>query len=287
MSSAFAILPASTSVELNAVGHGVASFTVTNQLGRPVRVRVEVTVAGGKPAPEEWLTPPAEPERDLATDGAEQFGVLVNVPEKSAGGTYSFRLDAVATELPDEEWAHSPEVHFDVPERVPEPQPEPQKPPPPMPKGYIESAAGALLGGFAGGLGVGAIGVVALVLASGLPTASSGDFLQDLFNELGTVIVLVVLVVIVVALAIWIGAVTGIFLFLRSRGFPDPGRTALPAAVILPIWAALLLVLLSRLNVDLPAIAGLIALVVIGLLIVLVPALAGRAIFRFRTTGAL
>jgi len=287
MSSAFGILPASTSVELDAAGNGSASFTVTNQLGRPVRVRVDVTPAGGVPAPAAWLARPAEPERDLATDGSEQFKVLVTVPAKSAAATYTFRLDAVSTELPDEEWAHSPEVHFVVPETAPEPEPEPDKPPPPMPKGYIESAAGALLGGFAAGLGVGAIGVVALVLASGLPSASSGDVLKDIFDRLGTVLLLAFLVVIVVALAVWIGAVSGIFLFLRSRGFSEPGRTALPAAVVLPIWAVLLLFLISKVNIDLPGIVSLIALLLIAALVVVVPALVGRAIFRFRTTGAL
>jgi hypothetical protein len=287
VSSAFAILPASTSIELDPTRGGSASFTVTNQLGRPVRVRVEVTPAGDKPAPKEWLTPPAEPERDLATDGSEQFKVLVAVPDKVAGGTYTFRLDAVSTELPDEEWAHSPEVHFLVPDPAPDPQPEPQKPPPPMPKGYIESAAGALLGGFAGGLGVGVIGVIALVLASGLPTTSSGDPLKDIFNTLGTAIVLAVLVMIVVLIAIWVGAATGIYLFLKSRGFPDPGRTALPAAVILPVWATVLLFLLSKLNIDLPGVVGLVLTLVLAIVVIVVPALAGRAIFRFRTTGGL
>jgi len=288
MSSAFAILPASTSIELDAAGNGSASFTVTNQLGRPVRVRVDVTPAGAVPAPAGWLTPPVEAERDLATDGAEQFKVLVAVPAKSPAAAYTFRLDAVSTELPDEEWAHSPEVHFVVPEPAPEPKPEPDKPPVPMPKGYVESAAGALLGGLAAGLGVGVIGVIALVLASGLPTSSSGDFFKDLLDVLGTIIILVFLVVIVVALAIWIGAATGIFLFLRARGFSEPGRTALPAGAILPVWATLLLFLISKLpDLDLPSIAALVLTIVLAVVIVVVPALAGRAIFRFRTTGGL
>ncbi|CAN5648799.1 hypothetical protein BH23CHL6_BH23CHL6_01070 [soil metagenome] len=280
--SAFAILPASTTVPLDGAGHGSASFTVTNQTGRPVRVRVAITAVGELPPPMEWLTPPPSAERDLATDGAQQFTVLVDVPARSPGGAYQFRLDAISVELPDEEWAHSPQVHFVVPEPEPIPD-EPTPEPPPEPKGYLETSAGALLGGFAGGLGAGLIGAIALVVAAGLPTPGT-----DFGEALGQVILLVVLVVIFVALSVWIGAALGVLLFLRSRGFAEPGRTVLLTALLLPIWAAVLLFLISRLpEIELPGPVSLIVLLLIGAVIILLPALAGRAIFRFRTTGGL
>ena len=163
MSTAFAVLAASTSVPLDTARKGSASFTVTNQTGTAVRVRVAVTVAGDLAAPMEWLTPPEVAEKDLAADGAQQFTVLVRVPPESAAGTYGFRLDAVSTRLPDEEWGQSPVVQFVVPEPLPEPIEEPIPVPKVEPKGYVESAAGALLGGFAGGLGAALIGFLVLI----------------------------------------------------------------------------------------------------------------------------
>ncbi|HYI21810.1 MAG TPA: hypothetical protein VEX62_04155 [Candidatus Limnocylindrales bacterium] len=288
MSTAFAVLPASTSVPIDAAGKGSASFTVTNQTGSTVRVRVLVTPAGDLAAPTEWLTPPEVTERDLAADGAQQFTVLVNVPPRSAAGSYGFRLDAVSTRLPDEEWGQSPLVQFVVPEPLPEPIEEPDTPKPAA-KGYVETAAGALLGGFAGGVGVGLVGALALFVAAELPSGpGSGDPFQDFLDALGTILVLAFLVVILTGLALWIGAAVGVFMFLRARGFAEPQRTALPTAVLLPIWAVVVVFLITRLpDFDLPTIVSLIVVFVVGALIVVVPALIGRAIFRFRTTGGL
>lgn len=287
MSTAFSVLPASTTVPLDEAGHGSASFTVANQTGRQVRVRVEVARPGEPNPPEEWFTPPETPERELAADGAQQFTVMVDVPPRSPGGTYNFGLFAKSVQLPDEEWAQSPLVSFVVPEPEPEPEPEP-KPEPPRPKGYVETAAGALLGGFAGGLGAGLISALAIFFAAGLPTSTTGDFWQDLGNLLGTIIVLAVIAVVITALGVWVGTAVGVLLFLRSRGFPEPGRTALPTAVILPVWATVLLFLLSQLsNLDLPEVVGLILALLVTAVIIVVPALAGRALFRFRTTGGL
>lgn len=288
MSTAFSILPASTTIPLDAAGKGAASFTVTNQTGHPVRVRVNVTPVGTPSPPIEWLTPPDVAERDIAVDGAAQFTVLVAVPDKSPGGTYVFRLDAVSTQLPDEEWAHSPEVHFAVPEPPPEPEPEPEKPPP-EPKGYIETVAGALLGGLGGGLGIAAIGTLLVVLAAGIPTGpSTGDFWKDLFDALAPVLALLFLFLFLTALALWFGAAIGAFLFLRSRSFREPARTALPILVLLPIWTVLLLVVIGLLpSASLPDFAGLIVLLILAVVVIVVPALVARAIFRFRTTGGL
>jgi hypothetical protein len=45
---------------------------------------------------------------------------------------------------------------------------------------------------------------------------------------------------------------------------------------------------MSRLpDFDLPSVVSLIALLVVATLVIVVPALGGRAIFRFRTTGGL
>jgi hypothetical protein len=58
--------------------------------------------------------------------------------------------------------------------------------------------------------------------------------------------------------------------------------------VLLPIWAALLLFVLSKLpDMNLPGFVGIILSLGIAAIVILVPALAARAIFRFRTTGGL
>jgi hypothetical protein len=275
MSTAFSILPASTTIPLDEAGKGTASFTVTNQTGHPVRVHVSVTPVGDPLPPIGWLTPPEINERDLAIDGAAQFSVLVTVPEKSPAGTYLFRLDAVSTQLPDEEWAHSPEVHFVVPEPPEEPPP-PPPPPPPARKGYVESLIGSELGAMGVGL---AIGVPARILRLVAEGAGNND-LKELFELVSFI---------VVPLAFWVGAAIGIVWYLRRTRIDGVYETALPAGLILPIWALILLpVAFFVANVlgNFDPKEEILA-ILFGLLIALVPPLVGRAIYRFRTTGGL
>jgi alpha-galactosidase-like protein len=268
MSTAFAILPASTTVPLDEAGHGSASFTVTNQTGRALRVRVSVTPAGNPLPPAGWLTPPENPERDLAADGALQFTVLVAVPSGSPGGTYNFRLDAVSVELPDEEWAHSPLVHFVVPEPPTEPEPIPE-PVPDVRKGYVESLIGCLTGAFAAGLGV-AVPLRILSLVVG-----SGD-LRDKFD----------LVRIVAApVAFWIGGTVGVIWYLRRKAFDGVYDTAVPTLLIFIPSAVIFGFLGIAAANALPSFPGkdILLPIVFGLPIAIPPPLIGRAIFRFRT----
>ena len=106
--SAFGITPASTTIPLDEGRHGVASFTVTNQLGRPVRAVASVTPVGTPTADPGWFMGPERPERELALDAADQFTVELTVPGGVPGGTYAFRLDVVSVTLPEEEFAHGP-----------------------------------------------------------------------------------------------------------------------------------------------------------------------------------
>jgi hypothetical protein len=279
--SAFGITPASNTIPLDAARQGVASFTVSNQLGRLVRVRASVTVTGD-PAPDAgWFSGPDRSERELAADAADQFVVLLAVPEGVPGGTYSFRLDVVSVAVPEEEWAHGPEVTFDVP-APPEPEPPEPVPPPPPPPGYVETVGGAALGALVGGLGIGLIGLLAIFVAAGLPGP------DDFGEAIGRIILLVILIVVFALLGIWVGSAVGIHLLLRTRGFAAPVQTSLPYAVILPFWAVAVLFVVSRLpNVDLPTIVGFLVVVLLVALVVIPPALAARAIYRFRTTGGL
>jgi len=273
MSTAFSILPASTNIALDAAGKGAASFTVTNQTGHPVRVRVSVTPVGDPLPPTDWLKPPEITERELAIDGAAQFTVLVAVPDKSPAGTYMFRLDAVSTQLPDEEWAHSPEVHFVVAETPDEPPP-PPPPPPPAKKGYVESLIGC------------EIGAMGLGLLFGVPS----KLLRVIGNNSGPLNDIGVILLIITPIAFLVGSAVGIVWYLRRQGIDGPYETALPTALILIFWAILVLFVLvgvgAALGLNFPG-NDIVFGVVAGLLTALVPPLAGRAIYRFRTTGGL
>jgi hypothetical protein len=274
MSTGFSILPASTSIPLDAAGKGSASFTVTNQTGHAVRVRVGVTVLGDPVTPKEWIIPPEVTERDLAIDGAQQFAVLVAVPPKSPGGTYLFRLDAVSTVLPDEEWAHSPEVHFVVPEPEKEPEPEPDpKPPVDVRKGYVESLVGCLLGAFVAGLAVAIpLRVVGLLAGDG----DVGD-LADVIRILLTPV------------AFWVGGAAGVIWNLRRKGFERPYETAVPTFLIFIPWAVIVLVIVAAVSNAMGEFPGkeFVLEIGFGFVIAFLPPLVGRAIFRYRTTKGL
>jgi hypothetical protein len=62
----------------------------------------------------EWFTVAGESVRDFAPNGAQQFVVQLKVPRGTAPGSYSFRLDAVSEENPDEDFTEGPSVAFDV-----------------------------------------------------------------------------------------------------------------------------------------------------------------------------
>lgn len=277
MSTGFSILPASTSIPLDAAGKGSASFTVTNQTGHPVRARVTLTFLGDPQPPREWIIPPEVTERDLAVDGAQQFTVLIVVPPKSPGGTYLFRLDAVSTALPDEEWAHSPEVHFIVPEPEKEPEPEPEpEPPVDLRKGYVESLVGCLLGAFVAGLAV------------AIPLRALG-FLADGINNNDLGALADVVRILLTPVAFWVGGAAGVIWNLRRTGFERPYETAVPTFLIFIPWAVIVLVIVAAVSNAIGEFPGkeFVLEIGFGFVIALLPPLVGRAIFRYRTTKGL
>jgi hypothetical protein len=193
------------------------------------------------------------------------------------GGVYAFRLDVVSVELPEEEFAHGPEVTFQVPDPPPVII---DTPPPPKPRpGYIESLGGAIVGAIVGGLGTGLIGGLAILLAAGLTRP------DDLSEAIGDIILFVLFVVLAIFIGIWVGAAVGIDLMLKLRGFERPLQTAAPFAVLLPIWTILVLVVGGRFVPD--GAIGFVVSLILAVVIIAVPALAARAIYRFRATGGL
>ncbi len=112
MSQVFAITAASNNVRLDSKGNGELSFTVSNTSDRPLRARFELKA--GDPAQQPWLSLAGEEERSFDVQGTHQVVVRIAAPPGSPAGSYSFRLDVISTDNPDEDFAEGQAVTFDV-----------------------------------------------------------------------------------------------------------------------------------------------------------------------------
>lgn len=118
----FTVTAAGQRVNLDATGAAKASFTVTNTGAQALRGRILTRPAD--PAQPDWFSIGGESVRDFARSAAEQVVVQVQVPPGTPPGSYSFRLDAVSEDDPDEDYAEGPSVAFEV---APPPPPPPKK----------------------------------------------------------------------------------------------------------------------------------------------------------------
>jgi beta-lactam-binding protein with PASTA domain len=116
----FAVTAAGQRVNLDKTGAAQASFTVTNT--SPEGRKGRLLTRPREPAKPEWLSVVGEPGRSFAPNAAEQVVVQLNLPPGSPPGSYSFRLDAVSEDDPDEDFTEGPSVAFEV-----APPPEPGK----------------------------------------------------------------------------------------------------------------------------------------------------------------
>ena len=280
MAAPFVITSPTNTVLLGTDRTGQAAFSVSNQTGRAIRARL--SVAALDPTQAAWLTLAGTAERDFPIGGMEQATVTVTVPPDAVGGLYPLRLDVASVVNPDEDWAQGPVVAFQVPDVPPPPPP----PPPVEPPGYLETVLGAFAGALPlGGIGVG-IGLLLLASAAG----GSGDFWQNVADAIARVFIAVFLAAFLGILGLWIGAAVGAGVTLRARGFKRPWLTAVPLAVLFPVWAIFIFVVvlgaLGSMN-NPPGILVIMGLLVAALLAVTVPALGGRAFARWRLTGGL
>jgi hypothetical protein len=117
----FTVTTASKKVTLDDSGAARAPFTVTNTSAQTLKGRL--LPRPYDPAKPEWFSIVGESVRDFAPNATEQVVVQLNVPPTSPPGSYSFRLDAVSQDDPDEDYTEGPSVAFDV-----------ATPPPPPPK---------------------------------------------------------------------------------------------------------------------------------------------------------
>jgi hypothetical protein len=113
----FAVTAATNSVRLDEQHKGEAVYTVFNASGRAIRGRAQVV--SDKPAAQAWLSIADGAERDFTIAAVQQFTVQINVPPNGPAGSYSFRIDMVGVDNPDEEYVQGPASTFVVAEPVP------------------------------------------------------------------------------------------------------------------------------------------------------------------------
>lgn len=270
MPSAFSITTTTNAIILDVDRRGLVVFTVSNQLGRSVRVRTSVSAFA--PTPPDWFKIEGEAERLFPPGGSEAFNVRISAPPTAPVGQNAFRLDAVSADRPDDEWAHGPLVGFEI---APTPVIEPPKPKP-VPNGYLETVLGALAGTL--------LALVLVTLAAVIQYQVNGWDMQwfpqsfSYHYALGQTVAL--------ALAGAIGAVIG--LVVRNIPDPAPWRTGLALGVLATAGLIILSVIVFK---SVPAwpdgAASIIADVVGSLVIVVVLSLVARAIGRFLSVGRL
>lgn len=112
MSGKFTITSANTNLSLNGKSQGEASFTISNSSQRPMRGLARVVPADG--AQMGWFAMVGEAERSFPAGATQQFTVQINVPPGTEARRYSFRLDVISDDNPDENFGEGPTVAFEV-----------------------------------------------------------------------------------------------------------------------------------------------------------------------------
>ena len=113
MPSLFAITAPTNSVNLRD-RRGEAAFVVFNASGRPVRGRAVLIPEGG--AADGWFSITGEAEQEFAIAGTAQYTVQVAIPPDVPSRNFSFRLDMVNVDNPDEDYTQGQTVTFEVTE---------------------------------------------------------------------------------------------------------------------------------------------------------------------------
>lgn len=116
MSGPFTITTATSSVRLDSERQGEMTFTVFNASGRPIRGRARLVPQ--ESTAEAWLSLDEEAEEEFDVAGTTSYNVRVAVPADAPAGRYSFRLDMVGVENPDELYSQGPTGVFQVPKPV-------------------------------------------------------------------------------------------------------------------------------------------------------------------------
>ena len=133
MESPFAITTTTQHMPLGVTRQGAVVFNVYNAGAETLHGRA--LVHAGDPGTAGWFRIESEAERPFGVKATEQVTVQIAPPADAAPGRYTFRLDVVSIEDPDEHYSEGPAVTFDV-----------APPPPPKPfPWWIVAVAGAVV----------------------------------------------------------------------------------------------------------------------------------------------
>ena len=272
MASAFSITTPTNALILNDQRQGLVVFTVSNQTGRSVRVRTSVSPF--PPTPISWFSIDGESERLFPPGGAETFSVRIAAASDAPPGANAFRLDAVAADRPDEDWAHGPVVGFEIPVPPPVVVPVVEE------RGYKETLIGVMAGGIGALVATLIVELIVVVVGFAVPAAFFGALFRPAVGPA---------VIVALALGGAIGAVA--FLLLRAIPDPAPWRTGVAYGVIATVLLTLFQIVLAKaipLNIFSGEIdAGIFVVIIGSLVIAALAALAGRAYGRYRAGGKL
>jgi hypothetical protein len=263
-SPVFTVTTPSVSVTLADNRVGEVPFTVTNVGNRKLRARAKITPAAGAPA--DWFSVEGDSEQDFEIGAARQFVVRVDPPLGVPAGNYSFRLDAVGIEHPDDDYSEGPSCQVTIPQSAP--------PRLTTPRGYLTTLVGAIVGGLVGELTV-ILGIVFLVHASHNDDPNCHDFGCAIGGALGDLIALLFLLAFILLVGyvlMLVGASLGAGIALRIRRFRGSKLTALFLGLSFVPWTLLVFFTVFRLLDDHPIVIAAISPV----LLVAVPAVLAR-----------
>src|ERR1041385_7824473 len=85
---------------------GEISFTVTNSTTKPMRGEAHPLPLGATKA--EWLDLDGERERNFSPNESHQITVRIHPGQGSAAGKYSFRLNMISVQDPEEDFTEGP-----------------------------------------------------------------------------------------------------------------------------------------------------------------------------------
>ena len=234
MPSPFSIVALTSAPPLDADRRGEASYEVTNISGSPIRGRARVVAE--PPTKVAWLKLLGEEEHDFTVGSKQTYTIKIGVDAAAAAGDYSFRLDMVGVENPDDLYSRGEAITFHVPEP-------PDKPEPEVRKGYLPTVIGAAIGG--------------------LSSATLAVILGGILGGSGFAKV-------IAAVAFAAGPGIGAWVALNNRGFPWPRETALALAALSLIAALIVIFAIEGTVVLFLFLAGLIVFPLVARVIILV-----------------
>jgi hypothetical protein len=231
----FTVTTPSVSVTLTENRIGEVPFTVTNVGNRKLRARARITPAPGAPAG--WFSVQGDSEQDFGIGAARQFVVRIDPPLGAAAGTYTFRLDAIGIERPDDEYSEGPSCQVTI---LPS---SPGQPKLTTPRGYLTTLVGALTGGI-----VLNIIVVVLALTHETDTDCHGlGFWACLFRVFFRELAFWVGLVFLGFLLMLVGASVGSAIALRIRRFRGHKLTGTFLALLMLPWSLLMVLTVFQL----------------------------------------